>query len=77
MPASPPTCCASSSANCSTGPPTDVTDALAGLGYADEAQLAAAMRAGGLDDRPDAVLACLRTIVRRRLDVAHPGYADP
>jgi hypothetical protein len=53
-----------------------VTDALTGLGYADEAQLAAAIRAGDLDDRPDAVLACLRTLVRRRLDVAHPGYAD-
>jgi hypothetical protein len=53
-----------------------VTDALAALGYSDEAQLAAAIREGALDDRPDDVLACLRTLVRSRLDVAHPGYAD-
>ncbi len=44
------------------------------LGYADEAEMAAAIRAGELDDRPDDVLAALRTIVRRRLDVNHPGY---
>ena len=50
--------------------------ALADLGYPDEAQLAAAIRAGDLDDRPDDVLGCLRTLVRRRLDVAHPGYAE-
>ncbi len=59
------------------GSAADVTDALADLGFADEAQLAAAIRAGDLDERPDDVLACLRTLVRRRLDVAHPGYADP
>jgi Domain of unknown function (DUF6285) len=53
-----------------------VADALADLGYTDEAQLAAAIRAGDLDDRPDDVLATLRTLVRRRLDVAHPGYAE-
>jgi Domain of unknown function (DUF6285) len=54
----------------------DVSAALAALGYSDEAELAAGIRAGALDDRPDDVLACLRTLVRRRLDVAHPGYAD-
>ncbi len=54
----------------------DVTAALAGLGFSDEAELAAAIRAGDVDDRPDDVLACLRTVVRRRLDVAHPGYAE-
>ena len=75
-PASPPTCCASSSANCSTSSAADVTAALADLGYADEAAARAAIRAGDLDDRGADVLACLRTIVRRRLDVAHPGYAD-
>jgi hypothetical protein len=58
------------------GSPADVTETLANLGFADEAQLSAAIRAGELDDRPDDVLACLRTIVRRRLDVAHPGYAE-
>lgn len=50
--------------------------ALAGLGLADEAELAAAIRAGELDRRPDDVTACLRTLVRHRLAVAHPGYAQ-
>ncbi len=48
--------------------------ALAGLGFADEEQLAAAIRAGELDGRTDEVTACLRTLVRNRLAVAHPGY---
>ena len=48
--------------------------ALAGLGFPDEQALAAAIRAGALDGRADAVIACLRTLVRRRLSVAHPGY---
>jgi AcrR family transcriptional regulator len=59
------------------GPAADVADALDGLGYADETELAMAIRAGDLDDRGADVLAGLRTIVRRRLDVAHPGYASP
>jgi hypothetical protein len=46
------------------------------LGFANEDALAKAIRAGDLDDRPADVLASLRTIVRRRLDVNHPGYAD-
>jgi hypothetical protein len=58
------------------GSPADVTDALAGLGFTDEMQLAAAIRVGDLDDRPADVLSALRILVRRRLDVAHPGYAD-
>jgi len=48
--------------------------ALAGLGFADEEELAAAIRAGQMDGRADEVTACLRTLVRRRLMVAHPGY---
>ncbi len=48
--------------------------ALAGLGFADEEELAAAIRAGELDGRADEVTACLRTLVQRRLAVAHPGY---
>jgi hypothetical protein len=48
--------------------------ALAGLGFADEEQLAAAIRAGELDGRPDDLTACLRTLVRRRLAATHPGY---
>jgi len=47
---------------------------LAGLGFADEEELAAAIRAGKLDGRGDEVTACLRTLVRRPLAVAHPGY---
>jgi hypothetical protein len=50
------------------------TQALAGVGFADEAGLAAAIRAGDLDDRPDAVGACLYTLVRHRLSIDHPGY---
>lgn len=46
------------------------------LGFADEEALAMAIRAGDLDDRSDAVTATLRTLVRRRLDVNHPGYAE-
>lgn len=59
------------------GSADDVAAALKGLGYADETELAMAIRAGDLDDRPDELLAGLRTIVRRRLDVNHPGYASP
>ncbi|WP_006245537.1 DUF6285 domain-containing protein [Mycolicibacterium tusciae] len=58
------------------GSTADVTSALDGLGYGDENELAMAIRAGDLDDRGADVLAALRTIVRRRLDVAHPGYAE-
>lgn len=49
--------------------------ALAGLGFADEDELAAAIRAGELDGRWNREVAVvLRTLVRRRLAVAHPGY---
>ncbi|WP_104182851.1 DUF6285 domain-containing protein [Mycobacterium avium] len=48
--------------------------ALAALGFAEEEQLAAAIRAGEMDGRADDVIACLRTLVRHRLAVAHPGY---
>ena len=48
--------------------------ALTELGFGDEAALAAAIRAGELDARPADVTACLRTLVRHRLAVAHPGY---
>ena len=51
----------------------DVTDALGRLGFDDESALAAAIRAGELDDRTD-VLPVLRTLVRHRLAIAHPGY---
>ncbi|CQD20314.1 aminoglycoside phosphotransferase [Mycobacterium europaeum] len=48
--------------------------ALADLGFADEEELATAIRAGELDGRAREVIACLRTLVRRRLAAAHPGY---
>jgi hypothetical protein len=50
--------------------------ALVNLGFADEAELAAAIRAGELDGRTADVTACLRALVRQRLAVAHPGYAQ-
>lgn len=53
-----------------------VQDALTALGFSDEAQLAAAIRAGDLDDQPEALSACLYTLVRHRLAIDHPGYAQ-
>jgi hypothetical protein len=44
------------------------------LGYDDEPSLAAAIRAGTLDERSDEVMAALRDLVAHRLAVAHPGY---
>lgn len=52
----------------------EVVDALRGIGYDDEPQLAAAIRSGNLDGRAAEVLPVLRTLVRHRLDVNHPGY---
>lgn len=51
--------------------------ALASLGYTDEAQLAAAIRAGDLDGDAARVMSCLRALVKHRLAVAHPGYDQP
>lgn len=48
--------------------------ALAGLGFDDEAGLAAAIRAGRLDERSDEVRRALHALVSQRLAVAHPGY---
>jgi hypothetical protein len=53
-----------------------VTDALADVGCGGEAQLAAAIRAGELDGHNEQVQSALRTLVGRRLSVAHPGYQD-
>lgn len=53
-----------------------VREALGGLGFADETELARAIRDGRLDDRGDEVLACLRLLVRHRLSIDHPGYDD-
>jgi hypothetical protein len=56
--------------------PDAATAALAGLGCADEAQLAAAIRAGDLDGGTEQVQSALRALVERRLAAAHPGYQD-
>ena len=39
-------------------------------------ELARAIRAGELDDELPAVMGHLRTHVRRKLEIARPGYAD-
>src|SRR5690606_33658599 len=49
---------------------------LARLGVADEAELAAAIRAGDLDDRWDEVVAAVAATVADKLAVANPGYAE-
>ena len=49
---------------------------LAELGVADDAELAAAIRAGRFDDRWDDVVAVVRRTVRAKLDVANPRYLD-
>jgi hypothetical protein len=54
-----------------------VRAALAGLGFADEAELAAAIRAGELDEHAGNVTSSLRTLVAHRLAAAHPGYDRP
>ncbi len=51
-----------------------VTAALGDLVFTDQPQLAAASRAGALDDSAADVLPVLRALVRHRLAVAHPGY---
>jgi len=57
-------------------PEDGVNEALARLGYSDEAQLAAAIRAGDVDGAGEPVQATLRALVGRRLAAAHPGYQD-
>jgi hypothetical protein len=54
----------------------DVTYALADVGFDDEAQLAAAIRAGVLDGRSEQVQSALCALVSHRLAVAHPGYQN-
>lgn len=50
--------------------------ALASLGVADDAGLAAAIREGRLDDRADEVVAVVRAAVRAKLEVANPRYLE-
>jgi len=49
---------------------------LAGLGVADEADLAARIRAGDLDDRLDEVKDVVWATVRDKLAVANPRYLE-
>ena len=55
----------------------EVAASLGELGFADEKELAAAIRGGELDDRAGDLLPCLRTLVRHRLTIDHPGYDEP
>jgi hypothetical protein len=48
---------------------------LAALGYRDQAELAAAIRAGRIDADDPALLAAVRAAVDDRLAVANPRYA--
>ena len=57
-------------------PADDVGDVLADVGVDDEAQLAAAIRAGALDAHGEQVHSALRALVSHRLSVAHPGYQN-
>jgi aminoglycoside phosphotransferase (APT) family kinase protein len=50
---------------------------LAGLGYADDAALAAAIRSGALDERWDEVAPALAASARDQLAVANPSYLPP
>jgi hypothetical protein len=49
---------------------------LAALGYESEAELAAAIRSGALDDRRAEVSAFVRRTVEDKLRVANPKYLD-
>ena len=53
------------------------TAVLAMLGAADEAALAAEIRAGRRDHQLAEIAAAFRGVVAARLAVAHPGYATP
>ena len=55
------------------GASPEVDSALGSLGFADESELAAAIRRGDLDGSA-AVPPVLRALVRHRLAAAHPGY---
>ena len=49
---------------------------LAGLGFSDESELAAAITRGDFDGRGAELVPNLRTLVLHRLAIAHPGYQD-
>ena len=49
---------------------------LASLGFANDAELAQAIRDGSLDDRMDDVVRVVRDAVRAKLEVANPKYLE-
>jgi hypothetical protein len=51
-------------------------DRLAALGFADDAELAAAIRSGRLDDRHPGLQAALLESVRDKLTVANPSHLE-
>ena len=58
-------------------PPADLSEAeLREAVREAQSELAARLRAGELDERLDAVAARLSEHVRRKLEIARPGYAD-
>ena len=61
-----------------TGPgqAADHAEGLSRLGFADEQELAAAIRRGDVDDRLDEVRAVVTETVRDKLAVANPKYLD-
>ena len=56
--------------------PADDPDALADQARRSAAELAKRLRSGELDDRLEQLSSKLEEHVRRKLDVARPGYAD-
>ena len=58
------------------GQTADHAEGLARLGFADEQELAAAIRRGDVDDRLDEVRAFVTETVRDKLAVANPKYLD-
>lgn len=56
--------------------PGEVSGLLRELGYRDEAELAAAIRAGEVDGADERVRDAMRALVVLRLAAAHPGYQD-
>ena len=59
------------------GQQADHAAALASLGVAHEAELAAAIRSGRLDGRLAEVTEVVRATVRAKLEVANPKYLEP
>jgi hypothetical protein len=53
------------------------TARLDALGFADEAELAAAIRSGAVDDRYDEIKTAVAATVRDKLTVANPKYLEP